>query len=80
MEKLHNEELHNLYSSPSIIRMIKSRYIGIDPRIINLGTGWALSDQLHSSAASTRPVPTTYSPDRPRSRSRRCGRFYLAGN
>jgi hypothetical protein len=23
--KLHKEELHNLYSSPSIIRMIKSR-------------------------------------------------------
>jgi hypothetical protein len=23
--KLHNEEFHNLYSSPSIIRMIKSR-------------------------------------------------------
>jgi hypothetical protein len=23
--KLHNEELHNLYSSPSIIRMINSR-------------------------------------------------------
>jgi hypothetical protein len=23
--KLHNEELHNLYSSPSIIRNIKSR-------------------------------------------------------
>jgi hypothetical protein len=23
--KLHNEELHNLYSSPSIIRIIKSR-------------------------------------------------------
>jgi hypothetical protein len=23
--KLHNEELHNLYSSPSIIRLIKSR-------------------------------------------------------
>jgi hypothetical protein len=23
--KLHNEELHNLYSSPSIIRMIKTR-------------------------------------------------------
>jgi hypothetical protein len=26
--KLHNEELHNLYSSPSIIRMIKSRRVG----------------------------------------------------
>jgi hypothetical protein len=25
--KLHNEELHNLYSSSSIIRMIKSRMI-----------------------------------------------------
>jgi hypothetical protein len=24
---LHNEELHNLYSSPSIIRMLKSRMI-----------------------------------------------------
>jgi hypothetical protein len=23
--KMHNEELHNLYSSPSIIRMIKTR-------------------------------------------------------
>jgi hypothetical protein len=23
--KLYNEELHNLYSSPSIIRMVKSR-------------------------------------------------------
>jgi hypothetical protein len=25
--KLHNEELHNLYSSPNLIRMIKSRTI-----------------------------------------------------
>jgi hypothetical protein len=25
LRKLHNEELHNLYSSPSIIRMIQSR-------------------------------------------------------
>jgi hypothetical protein len=25
--KLHNEELHNLYSSPSIIKMIESRRI-----------------------------------------------------
>jgi hypothetical protein len=25
LEKLHNEELHNLYSSPSIIRIIKSK-------------------------------------------------------
>jgi hypothetical protein len=26
--KLHNEKLHNLYSSPNIIRMIKSRRMG----------------------------------------------------
>jgi hypothetical protein len=26
--KLHNEELHNLYSSPSTIRIIKSRRVG----------------------------------------------------
>jgi hypothetical protein len=26
--KLHNEELHNLYSSPSIIRIIKIRTVG----------------------------------------------------
>jgi hypothetical protein len=25
MELLHNEEVHNLYPSPNIIRMIKSR-------------------------------------------------------
>jgi hypothetical protein len=25
--KKHNEELHNLYSSPSILRMIKSRRV-----------------------------------------------------
>jgi hypothetical protein len=25
--KLHNEELHDLYSSPNIIRMIKSRRV-----------------------------------------------------
>jgi hypothetical protein len=27
LRKLHNEELHNLYSSPSIIRVIKSKWM-----------------------------------------------------
>jgi hypothetical protein len=38
--KLHNEELHNLYSSPDIIRMIKSRRIrwaGYVPRMVRRG-------------------------------------------
>jgi hypothetical protein len=33
----HNEELHNLYSSPSIIRMVKSRRIRWAGHIARLG-------------------------------------------
>jgi hypothetical protein len=32
--KLHNEELHKLYSSPSIIRMIKSRRMRWTGRVV----------------------------------------------
>jgi hypothetical protein len=35
--KLHNEELHNLYSSPSIIRMIKSRRMGWAGHVARIG-------------------------------------------
>jgi hypothetical protein len=45
--KLHNEELHNLYSSPSIIRMIKSKRMrwaghvaGIRRRGMYIGYWW----------------------------------------
>jgi hypothetical protein len=34
---LHNEELHNLYSSPSIIRMIKSRRMRLTGRVARIG-------------------------------------------
>jgi hypothetical protein len=37
MLKLHNEELHNLYSSPSIIRMIKSRRMRWAGHVADLG-------------------------------------------
>jgi hypothetical protein len=47
--KLHNEELHNLYSSPSIITMIKSRrmrWTGHAARMIirgiNVGYWWEI--------------------------------------
>jgi hypothetical protein len=36
--KLHNEELHNLYSSPSIIRMIKSRRVRCAAHVARMGT------------------------------------------
>jgi hypothetical protein len=35
--KLHNEELHNLYSSPSIIRMIKSRRMKWEGHVVRKG-------------------------------------------
>jgi hypothetical protein len=35
--KLHNEELHNLYSSPNIIRIIKSRRIGRAVQVARMG-------------------------------------------
>jgi hypothetical protein len=35
--KLHNEELHNLYSSPSIIRMIKSRRVRWAGHVARMG-------------------------------------------
>jgi hypothetical protein len=36
--KLHNEDLHNLYSSPSIIRMIKSRRMKWAGHVACMGT------------------------------------------
>jgi hypothetical protein len=35
--KLHNEELHNLYSSPSIIRMMKSRRMRLEKHVARMG-------------------------------------------
>jgi hypothetical protein len=35
--KLHNEEHHNLYSSPSIIRMIKSRKMRLAGHVARMG-------------------------------------------
>jgi hypothetical protein len=35
--KLHNEELHNFYSSPDIIRMIKSRRIRWTGNVARMG-------------------------------------------
>jgi hypothetical protein len=35
--KLHNEELHNLYSSPSIIRIIKSDWMRFAGHVARIG-------------------------------------------
>jgi hypothetical protein len=36
--KLHNEELHNLYFSPRIIRMIKSRRMRLAGHVARMGS------------------------------------------
>jgi hypothetical protein len=35
--KLHNEELHNFYSSPNIIRIIKSRRMRLTKHLVRTG-------------------------------------------
>jgi hypothetical protein len=35
--KLHNEELHDMYSSPSIVRMIKSRRMSWAGQVVRMG-------------------------------------------
>jgi hypothetical protein len=37
LRKLHNEELHNLYSSPSIIRIIKPRRMRLTGHLARMG-------------------------------------------
>jgi hypothetical protein len=37
VEKLHNEELRDLYSSPNIIRMIKSKRIRLAGHVARMG-------------------------------------------
>jgi hypothetical protein len=37
LRKLHNEELHNLYSSPNIIRMMESRRMRLAGHVARMG-------------------------------------------
>jgi hypothetical protein len=37
--KLHNDELHNLYSSPNIVRVIKSRMMRWAGHVARMGEG-----------------------------------------
>jgi hypothetical protein len=38
-KKLHNEELHDLYSSPTIVRVIKSRRMLLAGHVARMGDG-----------------------------------------
>jgi hypothetical protein len=49
---LPNEELHNLYSSPSIIRMIKSRRMRWAGHVVRMG------EKMNEYKMNTRPLGT----------------------
>jgi hypothetical protein len=60
--KLHNEELHNMYSSPNIIRMIKSRRMRWAGHVARIGETRNAYRILVGMPEGTRPL------GRPRSR------------
>jgi hypothetical protein len=44
--KLHNEELHELHSSSSIIRMVRSRRMGLVGHVARIGKWKVLGEKL----------------------------------
>jgi hypothetical protein len=54
--KLHNEELHNLYSSPSIIRIIKSRRMGWVGHMARMGEKRNVYRLLVGKSEGKRPL------------------------
>jgi hypothetical protein len=54
--KLHNEELRELYSSPSIIRIIKSRRIRLEGHVARIGEKRNAYRLLVGKAEGKRPL------------------------
>jgi hypothetical protein len=54
--KLHNDELHNLYSSPNIVRVIKSRRMRLAGHVARLGEGRGVYRVLVGRPESKRPL------------------------
>jgi hypothetical protein len=62
-KKLHNEELHDLYSSPNIIRIMKSRRMRWEGHVARMGEKLNVYKLLVAKLEGKRP------PGRPRCRS-----------
>jgi hypothetical protein len=54
--KLHNDELHNLYSSPNIVRVIKSRRMRWVGHVARMGEGRGFYSVLVGKSEGKRPV------------------------
>jgi hypothetical protein len=53
---LHNDELHRLYSSPNIVRVIKSRRIGWAGHVARMGEGRGVYRVLVGRLEGQRPL------------------------
>jgi hypothetical protein len=53
---LHNDELHDLYSSPNIVRVIKSRRIRWAGHVARMGTGRGVYRVLVGRPEGKRPL------------------------
>jgi hypothetical protein len=54
--KLHNDELHNLYSSPNIVRVIKTRRIRCAGHVGRMGEGRGVYSVLVGRPEGKRPL------------------------
>jgi hypothetical protein len=54
--KLHNDELHNLYSSPNIVRVIKSRRMRWAGHVARMGEGRSVYRVLVRRPEGKRPL------------------------
>jgi len=54
--KLHNDELHNLYSSPNIVRVIKSRRMRWAGHVASMGEGRGVNRVLVGRPKVQRPL------------------------
>jgi hypothetical protein len=54
--KLHNEELHNLYSSPNVIRIAKSRRMRLAGHVARMGEKTNVYRLLVGKPAGKRPL------------------------
>jgi hypothetical protein len=54
--KLHNEELHDLYSSPNIVRVIKLRRMRLAGHVARVGQGRGVSRVLVGKPERKRPL------------------------
>jgi hypothetical protein len=55
-ERLHNDELHNLYSSPNIVRAIKSRMMRWAGHVTRMGEGTGVYRILVGRPEGKRPA------------------------